>query len=123
MAISGPSQGSVRSKDSPYVAWTFSSGRKCGDHAVRLEVAGTMYRLFPMVHVSKLKQVLVFPEYPTITLNVDEASRFDFDAAPLPEDSWEGDLDAGEFEVDTITDVRSERKTRYGRIHKQYLVQ
>ena len=54
---------------------------------------------------------------------MDEASRFDFDEALLPEDSWEGDLGADEFEVDKIIDVRSGRKTRYGRIHKQYLVQ
>ena len=24
---------------------------KCGDHAVRLEIVGTPYRLFPMLHV------------------------------------------------------------------------
>ena len=101
----------------------FRVAEKCGDHAVKLDIAGTPYRLFPIVHVSELKLARVFPERPTGGLNVDKASRFDSDEALLPEDSWEGDLDAGEFEVDTITDVRSERKTRYGRIHKQYLVQ
>ena len=54
---------------------------------------------------------------------MDEASRFDFDEELLPEDSFEGNLDADEFEVDKIVDVRSGRKTSYGRIHKQYLVQ
>ena len=101
----------------------FRVAKNCGDHAVKLEIAGTPYRLFPVVQVSKLKQVRVFPERPTSRLNVlDEASRFEFDEALLPEVSWEGDLDADEFEVDKIIDVRSGRKTRYGRIHKQYLV-
>ena len=30
---------------------------KCGDHAVKLDIAGTPYRIFPIVHVSKLKLV------------------------------------------------------------------
>uniref|UniRef100_M4BJ95 Chromo domain-containing protein n=1 Tax=Hyaloperonospora arabidopsidis (strain Emoy2) TaxID=559515 RepID=M4BJ95_HYAAE len=96
---------------------------KCGDHAVKLDIAGTPYRIFPIIHVSKLKLVGVFPERPTGGLNVNEASRFDFDETLLPGDSWEGNLDADEFEVDKIIDVRSGRKTSYGRIHKQYLVQ
>ena len=58
------------------------------------------------------KLVRVSPELPTGGLNVDEASRFDFDEALLPEDSWDGNLDADEFEVDKIIDVRSGRKTR-----------
>ena len=73
---------------------------KCADHAVKLEIAGTPYGLFPMVYCSKLKLVRVFPELPTSRLNVDNASRFDFDEALLPEGSWEGDLDADEIEVD-----------------------
>ena len=60
---------------------------KCGDHAVKLDIAGTPYRLFPIVHVSKLKLVRVFPECLTGGLIVDEASRFDFDEALLTEDS------------------------------------
>ena len=75
------------------------------------------------VYVSKLKLARVFPERPTGELNVDEESQFDFDKALLPEDSWEGDLDADEFEVDKIIDVLAGRKTKYGRINKQYLVQ
>ena len=100
----------------------FRVADKCGDHAVRLEIAGTPYRLFPVVHVSKLKPVRVFPERPANLLNVEEADRVDFDEALLPEDSWEGDLEEGEFEVEKIIDVRSGRKTRYGRVHRQFLV-
>ena len=76
-----------------------------------------------MVYVSKLKLVRVFSERPKSRLNVNEASRVDFDEVLLPEDISEGDLDADEFGVDKIIDVRLGRKTRYGRIHKQLLVQ
>jgi hypothetical protein len=47
----------------------------------------------------------------------------DFDEALLPEDSWENELAADEYEVEKILDVRSGRKTRYGRVHRQFLVQ
>ena len=73
---------------------------QCGNYAVRMEIAGTPYRLFPVVHVSKLKLVKVFPERPTNLLNVDETDRVDFDESLLPEDSWEGDLGEGEFEME-----------------------
>ena len=65
----------------------------CGRHAVRLEVSGTPYRLFPLVHISKIKRVKIFPD------------RLDFDEFMLPEDSWERTLDEKEFEVEKILDV------------------
>ncbi|POM79945.1 Reverse transcriptase [Phytophthora palmivora] len=34
------------------------------EHAIRLEIAGTEYRLFPVVHVSKIKPVRQFPDRP-----------------------------------------------------------
>ena len=94
----------------------------CGDHAVKLEIASTSYRLFPVVHISKLKRVRIFPDRPTNVLTTEETARFDFDEALLPEDSWETDLEHDEFEVEKILDVRSGRKTRYGRVHRQFLV-
>ena len=53
---------------------------------------------------------------------MDEADRLDFDEALLLEHSWECDLDDGEYEVEEVLDVRSGRKTRYGRVHRQFLV-
>jgi hypothetical protein len=95
----------------------------CGRHAARLEIADTPYRLFPLVHVSKLKRVRTFPDRPKNQLNVEEVDRVDFDEAMLPEDSWERPLDENEFEVEKIMDVRYGRKTRFGRVQRQYLVQ
>uniref|UniRef100_H3H554 Uncharacterized protein n=1 Tax=Phytophthora ramorum TaxID=164328 RepID=H3H554_PHYRM len=93
-----------------------------GRYAARLEVAHTEYRLFPIVHVSKLKKVKSFPDRPNATLTTHEENRFDFDEALLPEDSWENDLGDNEFEVEKIVDVRSGRKTRYGRVHREYQI-
>ncbi|ETM30748.1 hypothetical protein L914_21576 [Phytophthora nicotianae] len=89
-------------------------------HAVRLETAGTEYRLFPIVHVSKLKLVNCYPERPTSTLTNREADRVDFDEGLLPEDSWERELE--EDEVEWIADVRSSKKIRYGRTRCEYLI-
>ena len=89
---------------------------------MKLEIAGTPYRLFPIVHLSKLKRVKTFPERPKDQLTMNGADRLDFDEALLPEDSWESDLEEGEYEVEEILDVRSGRKTRYGRVHRQFLV-
>ncbi|GMF51216.1 unnamed protein product [Phytophthora fragariaefolia] len=91
-------------------------------HAVRLEIAGTEYRLFPIVHTSKLKPVRNFPDRPKVPLVVEDQDRFDFDEALLPEDSWDTSLAEGEYEVERITDMRSGRRTRYGLTMREFLV-
>ncbi|OWY90398.1 hypothetical protein PHMEG_00041486 [Phytophthora megakarya] len=93
-----------------------------GDHAARVETSGTEYRIFPVVHLSKLKRVRAFPDRPTCTLLVEEEDRVDFDEALLPEDSWETPLGEDEFEVERITYVRSGRRTLYGRVHREFQV-
>ncbi|ETP50892.1 hypothetical protein F442_03892 [Phytophthora nicotianae P10297] len=99
-----------------------SESRRPSTHAVRLETAGTEYRLFPIVHVSKLKLVKSYPERPTSTPTNREVDRVDFDEGLLPEDSWERDLEEGEYEMARVADVRSNKKTRYGRTRREYLV-
>ncbi|GMF46127.1 unnamed protein product [Phytophthora fragariaefolia] len=91
-------------------------------HEVRLEIAGTGYRLFPIVHMSKLKPVRNFPDRPKVPLVIEDQDRFDFDEALLPEDSWDTSLAEGEYEVERITDMRSGRRTRYGRTMREFLV-
>ncbi|GMF38649.1 unnamed protein product [Phytophthora fragariaefolia] len=95
---------------------------KVGEFAVRIEVAGTEYRLFPVVHVSKLKLIKNFPDRPQIQLNPDVTRRLDFDESLLPEDSWIHNLGEDEFEVEKITDMRTGRRTRYGRVYREFLV-
>ncbi|POM70256.1 LOW QUALITY PROTEIN: Hypothetical protein PHPALM_13327, partial [Phytophthora palmivora] len=86
------------------------------EHAVRLEIAGTEYRLFPVVHGSKIKPVRQFPGHPQMR------SRYDFDDALLPEDSRIRDLNNDEYEVEMIVDMRSGRRTRHGRTLREFLV-
>ncbi|OWY99775.1 LOW QUALITY PROTEIN: hypothetical protein PHMEG_00029168 [Phytophthora megakarya] len=66
------------------------------------------YRFYPAVHISRLKPVNEFSSRPTTLLapEIAEDSRMDFDEALLPEDSWEPDLIAGEYELETILDDR-----------------
>ena len=33
----------------------FRNAEVCGEHVMRLEIAGTPYRLFPVVHISSVK--------------------------------------------------------------------
>ncbi|KAG6606491.1 reverse transcriptase [Phytophthora cinnamomi] len=100
----------------------FRVAEKIGEYAARIELAGTEYRLFPVVHVSKLKLVKTFPDRPQIRLTVEDTDRLDFDEALLPEDSWIQDLDEDEYEVEKITDMRTGKRTRYGRIYREFLV-
>ena len=95
----------------------------CGEHAVRVEISGTPYRLFLIVHVSKLKLVVQFPDRPGNVLVANCEDRVDFNESLLPKDSWGNELAADEYEVEKILDVRSGSKTRYGRVHRQFLVQ
>ncbi|OWY95799.1 reverse transcriptase, partial [Phytophthora megakarya] len=56
------------------------------------------YGIFPVVRVSKIKLVKVFPDRPVARLNGSEGDRVDFDEALLPEDSWFHDRDPDEYE-------------------------
>ncbi|POM59882.1 hypothetical protein PHPALM_31329 [Phytophthora palmivora] len=91
-------------------------------HPVRLVIAGTEYRLFSVVHVSKIKPVRQFPDRPKMRLTILDQDRYDSDEAPLPEDSWIRDLDNDEYEVEKIVDIRSGKRTRYGRTLREFLV-
>ncbi|POM65657.1 Reverse transcriptase [Phytophthora palmivora] len=95
---------------------------KIGEHAVKLEIAGSGYHIFPMVHVNKLKLVKEYPDRPLMRLDVESQDRLDFDEDLLPGDSWIQDRDPDEYEVEKITDMRSGRRTRYGRIYREFLV-
>ncbi|OWY95208.1 reverse transcriptase [Phytophthora megakarya] len=46
----------------------------------------------------------------------------DFDAALLPEDSWEADIQNDEYEVEKILDLRWSKKTRTSKRRREYLI-
>ncbi|OWZ08634.1 LOW QUALITY PROTEIN: hypothetical protein PHMEG_00018793 [Phytophthora megakarya] len=90
----------------------FRVAEKINEFSVKLEIADTGYQIFPVD----------FPGQPRVELTVDEADRLDFDEFLLPEDSWVPDLGADEYEVERISDVRSGKKNRFGRIYREFLV-
>ncbi|OWZ12134.1 hypothetical protein PHMEG_00014754 [Phytophthora megakarya] len=82
--------------------WPFRIDEIRDDFRVRLKVKDTGYRVNPWVHISRLKPRVVFPKRPTVEVNV--ADDEGFDAALLPEDSWEPDCSNDVFEVESIQD-------------------
>ncbi|OWZ19630.1 hypothetical protein PHMEG_0006082 [Phytophthora megakarya] len=86
---------------------SFSVKRKVEEFAYELELRDKSgYRVYPVVHVSWLKAVNEFCDWPNARLarDVAEEARFDFDKKLLPEDSWMPDEVAGKFEVEAILD-------------------
>jgi len=89
------------------------------DFRVKLKVEDTGYRVNPWVHVSRLKPQALHPRRPTNQIDVDEDD--DFDAALIPEDSWEPDGLTDEYEVEKTLDVRWSKHTRTSRRLREYL--
>ncbi|OWZ10931.1 hypothetical protein PHMEG_00016126 [Phytophthora megakarya] len=89
----------------------FRVAEKINEFTIKLEIAGTGYQIFPVVHVSKLRLVREIPDRPRVELTVNESDRLDFDEVLLPKDSWVPDLGADDYQVEQISDVRSGKKT------------
>ncbi|OWY91985.1 hypothetical protein PHMEG_00039191, partial [Phytophthora megakarya] len=68
------------------------------DFRVKLKIPGTGYRVNPWVYISRRKPRALFPKRPTSEIQVSEDDGFD--AALLPEDSWEPDTAQDEYEVE-----------------------
>ncbi|OWZ09769.1 hypothetical protein PHMEG_00017471 [Phytophthora megakarya] len=90
------------------------------DFRVRRKVKDTGYSVNPWVHISRLKPKVIFPKRPTV--EVDIADDDDFDAALLPEDSWEPDSSNDVFEVESIQDVRWVKRTQTATRSREYLI-
>ncbi|KAE9278822.1 hypothetical protein PR003_g28407 [Phytophthora rubi] len=99
----------------------FRVAKKINEYTMKLQVNGTKYDMLPTVHVSKLKSVKEFPDRPQIALKEGEVDQPNFDEIWLPEDSWVPDRDSSEHGVGKITDMRTDRRTRYGRSYRECL--
>ena len=88
--------------------------------AVWSDIGETPYKLFPLVHISKLKKVKTYLDRPTHMLRVTEADRIGFDEAIQPKDSWKNNLKDNELEVKKIANVRSGQKTRIKCIYRPF---
>lgn len=69
----------------------FRISARIGDHLVKLELKGTDYRFYHVVHMSRLKLRREYPKRPVVETQIPESDRFDFDEALLPEDSFDPD--------------------------------
>lgn len=99
----------------------FRVDSKIGDFLVRLELKGTDYRFYPIVHIARLKLRQEFDSRPSITSWIPEETRLDFDEALFPEDSWEPDQESGKYAVVEVLNKR-DRKLRGCRRIREYLV-
>ncbi|GMF33630.1 unnamed protein product [Phytophthora fragariaefolia] len=103
----------------------FRVKRKVEEYAYELELPDRSgYRFYPVVHVSRLTAVKEFCDRPKVRLTrelTDEA-RLNFDEELLPEDSWEPDSLAGEYEVESILDDRRPMETSTRRSVREFLV-
>ncbi|ETO58800.1 hypothetical protein F444_22816 [Phytophthora nicotianae P1976] len=103
----------------------FRIKRKVDEFAYELELPDKSgYRFYPVVHVSRLKAVNEYPSRPKsrLTQDVTEDIRLDFDEELLPEDSWEPDHLAGEYEVEAILDDRMPLSTSTERAVREFKV-
>ncbi|KAG3061408.1 hypothetical protein PC122_g19663 [Phytophthora cactorum] len=109
----------------PKSLFEIGSRAKVEEFAYELELTDRSgYRFYPVAHVSRLKAVNEFPSRPRtqLTHNLTEESRLDFDEELLPEDSWESDRLAGEFEVEAILDDRMPLSTSSERSVREFKV-
>ncbi|GMF11152.1 unnamed protein product [Phytophthora lilii] len=117
----------IDQETSSSLAWTLQ-GQDSGARIVfayELELPDkSSYRFYPVVHVLRLKAVNEFGDRPKTRLapNVADDSRFDFDEELLPENSWEPDRLAGEYEVEAILDDRTPLSTGTKRSVREFKV-
>ncbi|GMF48971.1 unnamed protein product [Phytophthora fragariaefolia] len=103
----------------------FRIKKKVEEYAYDLELPDRSgYRFHPVVHVSRLKPVNEFQSRPTTRLapDISENTQLDFDEELLPENSWEPDQLAGEYEVETIFDDKTPLSTSTERPVREFLV-
>ncbi|GMF31478.1 unnamed protein product [Phytophthora lilii] len=103
----------------------FRIERKVEKYAYELELPDRSgYHFYPVVHVSRLKSVNEYGDRPKTRLapDITENSRFDFDEELLPEDCWELDHLAGEYEVEAILDDRTPMSTSTERAVREFKV-
>jgi hypothetical protein len=99
----------------------FRVKEKISDSIYELDTNGTGYKIFPMVHISRLKRRFEASSRPDTTLVNDRMERFDFDEALLPEDSWLPDEEDGEYEVEQILDKKIERLANGKRVTRYHI--
>ncbi|POM78674.1 LOW QUALITY PROTEIN: Hypothetical protein PHPALM_3769 [Phytophthora palmivora] len=111
--------------------WLFMERRKVEEFAYELELPDKSGdRFYPVIHVSqsihvsRLKKVADAEKRPTtrVVAELEEDQRFDFDEELLPEDSWEPDEGASQYEVEAILDDGFPLSTSTARNERRFKV-
>ncbi|KAE8887068.1 hypothetical protein PF003_g28876 [Phytophthora fragariae] len=100
----------------------FRIKKKVEEFAYELELPGkSVYRFYPVVHISRLKAVKENGERPTTRLRPEpsKVEQFDFDEELLPEDSWEPDEGEDRYEVEAILDDELPLSTSTAKTHRK----
>ncbi|KAJ8523881.1 hypothetical protein ON010_g17236 [Phytophthora cinnamomi] len=103
----------------------FRIKKKIEDYAFELELPDhSGYRCYPVVHISRLKLLDAFGDRPKTRLasGIVDDTQLDFNKELLPEDSWEPDHVAGEYEVESILDDRVPLSTGIERAVREFKV-
>ncbi|POM64561.1 LOW QUALITY PROTEIN: Hypothetical protein PHPALM_19882 [Phytophthora palmivora] len=103
----------------------FRVKRKVEEFAYELELPDKSgYRFYPVIHVSRLKKGVDTKKRPTtrVIAELEEDQRFDFDEELLPEDSWEPDEGASQYEVEAILDDELPLSTSTARNERRFKV-
>ncbi|POM75620.1 LOW QUALITY PROTEIN: Hypothetical protein PHPALM_7256 [Phytophthora palmivora] len=103
----------------------FRVKRKVDEFACELELPDNSgYRFYPVIHVSRLKKVVGTEKRPTTHLitELEEDQRFDVDEELLPQDSWEPDEGASQYEVEVILDDELPLSTSTARNERRFKV-
>ncbi|GMF26854.1 unnamed protein product [Phytophthora fragariaefolia] len=108
-------------RQSDALAWRREVNRQ---QEIALKMAKAGYKFYPVVHVSRLKAEKEFSDRPKVRLTreLTDGARLDFDEALLPEDSWEPDSLAGEYEVESILNNRRPMETSTRRSVREFPV-
>ena len=123
MALFGSIERRIRPKAGTYVAWSIPGKRNLRETRSTIGDLEYAVSIIPIGTISMLKRLKTNPDRLKSLLDIGEADRLEFDESLLPKYSWECTLDEDEYEVEKIVDVRSGRRTRFGRSQSQYLVQ
>ncbi|OWZ13638.1 LOW QUALITY PROTEIN: hypothetical protein PHMEG_00013002 [Phytophthora megakarya] len=98
---------------------TFRVAEKIGEYAVKLEIPDPHTISSPWPTCQSSSQFL---DRPVIRLTTQDQDRLDFDEALPPGNSWIQDRDPDEYEVEKISGMSTGRRTRYGRILREFWI-
>ncbi|OWY97667.1 hypothetical protein PHMEG_00031752, partial [Phytophthora megakarya] len=103
-----------------YIPKAFRIEEIWDDFRLRRKVKATDYSVNPWVHISRLKPRVVLTKRTTIEVDVENDDGFE--AALLPEDSWQPGRSNDVAEMELIQDVQWVKRTSIAIRSREYLI-